>query len=55
MKITNPREKGRICAWAVQGFMVITILVIVIMGDSSVITIDSSGSPGSYRIGLTEK
>ena len=54
MRISNPELKGKWAARALQGLLLVGCIVLYVWGNTSIITVDSSGSPGRYRTGLTE-
>ena len=54
MRISNPEEKGRTLAYFVQGLLILGSIALYVWGNSHILVVDSSGSPGKYRTGLTE-
>ena len=54
MRINKPKQKGRLLARGIQAILLVGCAALYVWGDSSIIVVDSSGSPGSYRTGLTE-
>ena len=54
MRISNPEAKGKALARIVQGILLLGCISLYVWGDKAIIVVDSSGSPGEYRTGITE-
>lgn len=55
MRIKNPEAKGKAAAQIVYGFLLFASVALYFWGAGSIIVIDSSGSPGKYTTGITER